>query len=217
MAQFGGQLVIVKLQDLTGGNYNKFKGLISSGESIGRDCYIAYRGNPEKLAGKNAIVRLDPPNRAYLDLTIPNAHFVTTTIPDDFDYAASDEVILYGIWEQRMPKKLKAPYLLELTEFFNLVNIVSALHYSMEDGIITPYRTFRNNIPEPMTNDFGSRPPGNALQRYLNRIADYLWDVRIVTMEENEHLEYLVLSEFDKIIRSPGFRINRSLKMEPQQ
>ena len=217
-AQYAGQLVIAELKDLTGSKYNKFFAMIRSGNLTGKHCYVAYRGDPEPLAGKEAIVRLDPERYRYSSSKAANAHFITSIKPDGFDNANSDEAILYGILEQRMPKASIAPRMEELLKFFDAGYIASVLHYSMEKGLIVPYRIAWNNTPEVMRSEwYEVRYPGNALRRHLRNQLKPI-DARIVTMEENMRLETVVLAEFGKVIRrSQEFRIKMSLKMEPQQ
>lgn len=217
-AQYAGQLVIAELRDLTGLNYNRFHAMIRSGSLTGKDCYVAYRGNPEPLAGKEAIVRLDKPRKRYR-YSSASAHFITSIKPYGFDNANSDEVILYGIWEQRMPKASIAPRMEELLKFFDVGSIASVLHYSMGNGLIVPYHIVWHNKPEMMKNQWHEvRSPGAALRRHL-RLRRRLnpIDAGIVAMEEAGRLERVVLAEFDNVIKSQEFGIKMSLKMEPQQ
>ncbi|MEK6949506.1 MAG: hypothetical protein AABX34_04740 [Nanoarchaeota archaeon] len=218
-AQYVGQLVIAELRDLTRGDYNKFFAMIRSGSLTGKDCYVAYRGDPEPLAGKEAIVRLGKPRERYRYSSpkAANAHFITSIKPDGFDNANSDEAILYGIFEQRMLKASIAPRMEELLEFFDAGSIASVLHYSRGNGLIVPYHIVWRNEPEMMWGGwYKVRSPGDALRRHLRRRLNPI-DVGVVTMEEDTRLETAVLAEFDKVINSQEFRIKMSLKMEPQQ
>tara|TARA_Y100000310_G_scaffold70474_1_gene66160 strand:- start:19815 stop:20480 length:666 start_codon:yes stop_codon:yes gene_type:complete len=216
---YAGQIVVAELQDLTGGKYNKFKGSIRSGELTGADCYVAYKGSPEPLVGKQVLIRLDTPRPGRdTDQYSGSSHFVASTLPDGFDTAQSDEVILYGMWKQGMPKKLNAPNLEELLEFFNIGHIFSTLHYSMEEGIVHPYRTFRFNDPELMRHDESGiiRSPGSALRRYLMLIRGPIGP-RFVTMDGDEGIDRIIMPQFRRVIDSNQFSESMLLEMEPQQ
>lgn len=173
-ALYVGEIAVACSIDLAKDTYYSHRVRILSGHASGKDAYLAYGGNPESLNG-NLVIRLDTPNirKSHLSLEgeVLTGNFVTSRAPSGFDFAASDQAILYGIWEQRMRSSSEYPALKDIVEHFSIGFIFSVLHYALQGEWPAPYYLLKNSS-YVLSHQQSNRTQGiaSALQTYLGRI-----------------------------------------------
>jgi len=227
-----GELVRAHLLDTVNDTYYKFRARIETGHEAGREGYVAYKGDPSSISG-NILVRLQyPSKRSNLEFKDSDAtsHFVTSSIPSDFEFSSSVDTILYGIWEERMKQGFSVPIVGKIANYYNPGVMTRVLYYSNVDGSITPYDILNKHQPELLEHEDtggtigtrgtrGTRGVMGALTRYLTRIGkdDNPSYPRLVLVDEDIDLERIILPVFDRVIKFPDYSIVRHIQMEPQQ
>lgn len=214
--QYRGEIAIAHVSDITNDPVLKIRSSILTGHLAGKDCYIAYNGNPCLLRG-DILIRLDspPPNTSLsLDERTATGRFIATTVPNHFEFAPSNEAILYGIWQQRMKRQHgEIPKIGRLSNVYNPGTMLLVLHYIYKDSRIIPYILSKGREPEVKRHeDTGHlQSPGSALRRYLLRIdkRENASCPRVVIIEEGRLVER-ILHEFSRIDM-------KQIQMEPQQ
>jgi|TARA_B100001971_G_scaffold72955_1_gene67273 hypothetical protein len=215
-----GQFVIARILGTVDDPYYKYTALLETGDLQYNECYVAYRGDSDKLKG-DVVVRLEYPFEKISDLNLNGkiaSNFITSTMPDGFEFASSDEVILYGIWEERMVDGPGAPIIGKIINYYDVGIIQSILHYGYgKDQVkIAPYRLHRSESEIMGYEDTGKiHSVKSALYEYLRRMNElpekHLLP-RMVTIAEKNGGQGLetILNAFDEtsLIR---------LQMEPQQ
>ncbi len=218
-----GQIVVANIFDAVDDAYYKYMAKIETGALSKKECYVAYRGDAEKLKG-NIVIRLENPFEEISNLNLDGAvtsNFVTSTPPKGFESASSDEVILYGMWRLMMRDGINAPVISKIKNYYDVGIIQSVLHFEYEheyfggksQRMLVPYR-LHGIDSEKMRSMYTPQilNVGNALNRYLRRINKLPLShttPRVITIDE-ECLEEKVLDELakTKLIL---------IEMEPQQ
>jgi len=96
--EYLGQIAIASIFDTVNDAYYKYKALIETGNLSKKECYVAYGGNPDKLKG-NVVIRFELPFEEASGLNLDGAitaNFITSTLPNGFEFASSDKVMVYG-------------------------------------------------------------------------------------------------------------------------
>jgi len=195
----------------------KLRAVVETGDARGNECYVSHRGEP--TTNEHIVIRLDRPTRhtSNLDLSgIPYAgFFVTSVIPDGFEYGLSTELILYGIWEGRMRSAFTVPILERVKNFYDPGLVQRLLHYSDRNGFIVPHSLLPRLSPEEMLYEGKqmARSVGSALGHYLARMKRFtspLFPPRIVTIDEEIDFGRWILPAF------MGTGLG-NLRMGPQQ
>ncbi|MBW2980134.1 hypothetical protein KY360_01810, partial [Candidatus Woesearchaeota archaeon] len=100
--QYIGQVVRAKTLDQVEDPHYKLRALIETGDLKGRECLVCHRGSPDTLM-KDLVIRLDQlPNQEPANLDgMVTGFFVTSHVPQGFEYSAPRDVLLYGVWQNR--------------------------------------------------------------------------------------------------------------------
>lgn len=214
-----GQIAIASIFDTVNDAYYKYKALIETGNLSKKECYVAYRGNPNKLKG-SVVVRFELPFEEISNLNLEGkltSNFITSNLPKDFESASSDEVIFYGMWTRRMRDGKGAPILSKIRNFYDIGITQSILHfgYTNDYSDIKPYRLHVGTQPEVMTNsDNKVLSARDAIYRYLERMYKQPESQalpRAVTIDEKiKSLKSIVMKE----LHETGLTL---IEMEPQQ
>ena len=221
--EYRGEIAIAKLLDIVDDAYYKYRALIETGNLSKKECYVAYRGDPN-LKKENVLVRLELPFEEISDLKLDGAitsNFVTSTIPNGFESASSAEVIFYGMWNLEMRDGPNAPVISKIENYYDIGIIPSVLHFEYEyvhfrgrrRRIIVPYRL--HGLDSEIMRYIKSNEIltiGGAWRRYARRVKKLPQSnimPMVVTIDE-KCLGKKVLDELDKT----GLRL---IEMEPQQ
>lgn len=214
-----GEIVIAETLDLVEDPLYKVLGRVKTGPLAGKECFVSYLGSPD-FCGKDVVVRLDQPKFRLDDLRLNGlnnlsqdnraGHFVTSEIPESFEFALPDQAILYGIWEARMKGDFQIPRIRKVRDFYYIGRNFLFLHYAHLDSWLIGFRIGSDDVQLYSHEDGRLRNPHGALRKYLYEI-DYnaSKSPRMSTIDENANVER-VLSFF----RESGLR---SIQMQPQQ
>lgn len=210
-----GQIAIASIFDVVDDPYYKYKALIETGNLSKKECYVAYRGNPDKLKG-DIVVRLEDPFKEESKLNLDGAitsNFVTSTPPKGFEFASSDKVLFYGIWEERMKNNFNVPIMGKIKNYYDIGKTPAGLHYAYIGRIIVPYR-LHGKTHEIMTskegNIFNVKGAWDNYLRRINKLPDKDVVPRRVTIDDVISLESRILDT----LTETGLTL---IEMEPQQ
>ncbi len=223
-----GQIVIAGVSDIVKDEVYKMKALIKTGDFAGKESFVAYRGNPH-FTNQDMLVRIDFPRRNLTNLDLEDflkyknhsyaAHFISSKILDNFEYGASSDFILYGIWQDRMKGGFDIPNLGKIANFYDPGGMSSALHYSQNMGFVTPYLLVKSKPPKRETIwNRSVRGIGSTLGHYIHQMKQKVGhgNVQLVTIDEHIDFEKIILPEFNHPkLKEMG--ILGHIKMEPQQ
>lgn len=200
---------------------------IETGDLTGQKCLVPYWGDTNKLRDKkdSIVIRLNGHYRRRPDLglegRIDTGNFITSPVPDKFTYANSEEVILYGLWQEDMKQESMIPYFETVSKHYDLRLMWLILYYANVGGRITPYSIISGEHPRIIEKSPGRpRNVSYALRKYLSTMEGHTihGTPRVVIIDEGiKNRDEMILKEFEKIIRSDRFEINKSIHMEPQK
>jgi len=222
---YKGEIVIAGNLDVTSNSIYKLRGSIRTGSQKGKECSILHKGSIDTLTGTEIVIRLDDPERKYLepgqDEKSLYGNFVTSKLPEGFEHASSDQVILYGIWLQLMEKGFSVPTAWRVEDIYDIGKNDRVLHYEGNTKIVVPHNLFRGYRPEIPTVPplFRYRMTNiEALSAHLNKVAkrENPGSPNVVTVGEKISLESMIIPLFDQIIQSDRNGIQRHIQMEPQ-
>lgn len=214
--EYRGQIAIAELHDTVPDSYYKLMAKILTGHEAGKECYVAHRGNSNSLSG-NVVVRLELPFEETSGLDLDGtltANFITSTIPEGFEFTSSDKVILCGLWEKRMKNGFDVPIIGKIKNYYDIGKTQSILHYAYKDGKVISYRLYGNGAE---VLQYGSKGETlrirNALDKYLRRLdkrKDKDTLPRLVTIDEEINLEARILN----VLAETGLTL---IELESQQ
>ena len=179
MAEYEGQIVKAKVSAIVDDPFYNIAALIETGNLKGRMCFVAYNGDPNSLNG-DMVIRLNAPNKKKSNLSLEDiaiaGNFITSSIPDGFDFADSEETILYAVWENRMKGKHNrhnTPNIGQVSEFFDPGFMPLVLHYIRQPGGITPFLLLGRKPARVMFDKYSNiRSVESALEEYLTMLKD---------------------------------------------
>ena len=212
-----GQIVVARVLDRVNDQRYKLRVVVETGDARGNKCYVSHRGEP--ATNEHIVIRLDRPTRYMSKLNLSDipytGFFVTSVIPDGFEYGLSEELILYCIWEGRMRSGFKVPTLERVKDFYDPGMVQRILHYSDRNGFIVPHSLLPHSTPEVVLHVDSQMISGirSALRRYLRRIERFtspLYPPRIVAIDEGIDFGRRILPVF----MDTGLSY---LRMEPQR
>lgn len=216
MTEHRGEIVIAEPQDTTRNSLYKLVARIATGPLSGNMCYVAHRGDVSTISG-SFIIRVDNPFMKFVDSSVREhstyGYFVTSSMPSDFEYSHSENLVLYGLWLERMKGGFDVPGIGRISNFFDIGRMSRVIHYSNRNGFSIPYDMCSGSKPIIMSSQDGRvKSIGSALRKYLRRFTlEHERDPRVVTIDgTNQRLERLVLDEIKKI----GLKY---IEMQPQQ
>lgn len=178
-----GDIVIAEVLDKVDDPVYKMRTRIKTGSLEGKECFVAYRGEPEGF--EDIVIRLCFPRRRSSNLNLEDVtyagYFIRSSIPDDFESSGSDNTILYGKWEDRLKGEFVVPIIPEIKKYYDPGGVLKILHYVSNRGFILPYGIVKHNPPEidrsvRIDEEGGERivkirPIGNALRHYISKIS----------------------------------------------
>ena len=212
-----GQIVVARVLDRVKDQRYKLRAIVQTGDARGKECYVSHRGEP--TTNEHIVIRLDwpPPHMPNLNLsdTPYTGFFVTSAIPDGFEYGLSEELVLYGIWEGRMRSGFAVPTLGSVKKIYDPGMAQRILHYSDRNRFIVPYSLLPHSRPEEIFHEESGMISGieSALRRYLKKMERFSrlpFPPRMVTIDEEIDFGRRILPVFMDMGLS-------YLRMEPQQ
>ena len=166
-----GELVIARITGQEDHPFYALRGKIRTGPLAQHDCVIRYKGKSERRG--EVMVRIEVPfKQEGLEQKVLTTHFVTAETPQGFQCTASNETILYAIWEQGMNESFPVPNVWRIAQFFDVGLMPKTLHYGIKEGEVVAYDLSQRCAPkEYKSEDKIARGVESALRRYLNRVA----------------------------------------------
>jgi len=220
LQEYRGEIAIASVLDILDDPQFKIRARVLTGHFEGEECYIEHRGKPNKSG--NIIFRIGHRDRTTsqipLDSTTPRGFFIRSGIPKYFDFAPSEDVILYGVWSNFMKQGYDIPSLGRIVPFYSPGPMMKAIYFaSGERGFAVPYEL--NYGVEPMRwimHDGTEKElsPRNALTGYLkaHRKAESTTFPRVVIVDKK--LKKLGLEELTYEINATDMI---RIRMEAQQ
>ena len=140
-----GKIVVASILDTVEDTYYRIKARVETGRETGREFIVAYAGDPNSLDGGRILTRLTGFRRNKTSLDVDHypfaGCFITSEIPENFEVADSGDVILYCIWyKERMGMGFDVPTVGRIRGFYDAGLAHRILYFSLEDGIMVPYR-----------------------------------------------------------------------------
>ncbi|MBW2980720.1 hypothetical protein KY360_04870, partial [Candidatus Woesearchaeota archaeon] len=148
--------------------------------------------------------------------------FVTSHVPQGFEYSAPRDVLLYGVWQNRMADAdFDVPRQRIVLQHYWVGHTPFVLYYQDRQGAIVPYRLANGRLQplrkggSPRQKGNRVRTVGNALRRYLKRFETQSEGIfsaapRLVVIDENIQKPGQIFEE----MRATGLK---SIMLEPQQ
>ncbi|MBW3003005.1 hypothetical protein KY328_03915 [Candidatus Woesearchaeota archaeon] len=175
--RYSDEVVVVEVGRDTGHDFYRYTAMIQTGARQGQDCYIIHRTR-RKLKG-NIVVRLGGPCHHPECNFVPElenfAYFLTTRIPDDFESAPLDEVLMHGVWKKNMERGYEwVPSLVRVRDFYNVGFLVHYMYVFEKKGRPQAYSVL-NRKRELMRHSEGNVPRGlgSAVMKYLRKMNNW--------------------------------------------
>ncbi|HLC60165.1 MAG TPA: hypothetical protein VJJ52_01935 [Candidatus Nanoarchaeia archaeon] len=210
---YHGEVAVARVLDrIQGDNFYKLRAKIQTGHMEGSDAFVSYRGNPSQSLG-NIVVRLDgkpPDSTLNLDGKV-STFFVTSAVPHAFDFARSEDVILYGIWLKRMKQDYNYPLLGTVSNFYDTGTMAAVLHYGTQNGNVVPYIVSRNRPHIDAHEDGEIRGANTSLSNYVKKMRSrFPHAPMIVTIDQSITPQSRIISLFSQTQL-------KAIEMQPQQ
>ncbi len=198
---------------------------VLTGNLKGKPCYVAYRGNePDiKISSDNILIRLDKYNhkqrtKMKFKETDYTGRFITSEIPDNFDYDFSVNTIFYAFWKDEMKKGFNIPIIAKIGNYFNPGPMPKTLHCVKENGSVVVYHvmnkkdSYRSKDREKLTKNFE-----NSLDKHIhaNKQRDRSLPC-VVTIDDTVDFKDVLLV-FNLVKFAHHTNIEHFIEMEPQQ
>ena len=106
MTQYRGQVVRTTIVDIVADPFYTLRARIETGDLAQRNCFVRYQGDPDSV-GEHIVTRLEWPyeRKSHLDLNgEPTSHFVSSQVPDEFEYANAEEIVLCAVFHMQVPR-----------------------------------------------------------------------------------------------------------------
>lgn len=161
-----GDICIAKAEGPYENRLYKINAKILTGPLEGKDCIVAYKGEPE-FFGRNILIRLDYVLENYRkDLESPVAGYFVSSEPDpEFEFAYSKDVIFYGIWHAI--NEVDKPSFRTICDRHFVGILLGTLHFQYRDSYVESYNLKKGQ--KVGANYRGGRPRSMdaAIRRYL--------------------------------------------------
>ncbi len=209
-----GQVVVATLVDLVSDSIYKMRAVVENGDLKGREILVAHKGTPH-IRDRKMIVRLDTPSpksKMNLDGIAYTGYFVSSDIPDGFDFALPNDIVMYGFWDKQMKEGYAVPFTTRVSDFYYFGTPVNLLYLLPRSGFI-----FTLYLQQHMKVRGASRmckDLSESIGLYLLEMERELPEcARVVLIDEEIDFRQDVMPHFDKIKHRYG---KRFIEMEPQ-